>query len=107
MGSLNAVTGPGEPYRYYSFDQTHVGTLAATYRLTPTWEVGLKWQYRTGNPYTPVLDAIQQTDPRNGELIYIPIYAETNSGRLPSYHRLDMKLSKAFRFNSWEMTSLS
>ena len=94
---------PGEPYRYYSFDQTHVGTLAATYRLTPTWEVGLKWQYRTGNPYTPVLDAIQQTDPRTGELIYIPIYAETNSGRLPSYHRLDMKLSKAFRFNSWEM----
>ena len=94
---------PGEPYRYYSFDQTHVGTLAATYRLAPTWEVGLKWQYRTGNPYTPVLDAIQQTDPRNGELIYIPIYAETNSGRLPSYHRLDMKLSKAFRFNSWEM----
>ena len=55
---------PGEPYRYYSFDQTHVATLAATYRFTPTWEVGLKWQYRTGNPYTPVLDATQQTDPR-------------------------------------------
>ena len=95
---------PEEPYRYYSFDQTHVATLAATYRLTPTWEIGVKWQYRTGNPYTPVEDATQQTDPRNGELIYIPNYAETNSGRLPSYHRLDMKLSKAFRFNSWEMS---
>ncbi len=95
---------PEEPYRYYSFDQTHVATLAATYRLTPTWEIGVKWQYRTGNPYTPVLDAILQTDPRNGESIYIPIYAETNSGRLPPYHRLDMKLSKAFRFKSWEMS---
>ena len=95
---------PEEPYRYYSFDQTHVATLAATYRLTPTWEIGVKWQYRTGNPYTPVEGATQQTDPRNGESIYIPNYAETNSGRLPPYHRLDVKLSKAFRFNSWEMS---
>ena len=95
---------PEEPYRYYSFDQTHVATLAATYRLTPTWEIGLKWQYRTGNPYTPVIDATQKTDPRNDELIYVPNYAETNSGRLPPYHRLDVKISKAFRFNSWEMS---
>ena len=95
---------PEEPYRYYSFDQTHVATLAATYRLTPTWEIGVKWQYRTGNPYTPVEGATLDTDPRNGESIYIPNYAETNSGRLPPYHRLDMKLSKAFRFNSWEMS---
>ena len=29
---------PGEPYRLYSFDQTHVATLAASYKLTPTWE---------------------------------------------------------------------
>ena len=95
---------PEEPYRYYSFDQTHVATLAATYRLTPTWEIGVKWQYRTGNPYTPVIDATQKTDPRNDELIYVPNYAETNSGRLPPYHRLDVKLSKAFRFKSWEMS---
>ena len=95
---------PEEPYRYYSFDQTHVATLAATYRLTPTWEIGVKWQYRTGNPYTPVEGATQQTDPRNGESIYIPNYVETNSGRLPPYHRLDVKLSKAFRFKSWEMS---
>ena len=95
---------PEEPYRYYSFDQTHVATLAATYRLTPTWEIGVKWQYRTGNPYTPVEGATQQTDPRNDELIYIPNYAETNSGRLPPYHRLDVKLSKAFVFESWEMS---
>jgi hypothetical protein len=95
---------PEEPYRYYSFDQTHVATLAATYRLTPTWEIGLKWQYRTGNPYTPVRGATQQTDPRNDELIYIPNYAEINSARLPPYHRLDVKISKAFRFNSWEMS---
>ena len=94
---------PGEPYRYYSFDQTHVATFAATYSPTPTWEIGAKWQYRTGNPYTPVLGANLQSDPRNGESIYVPIYAETNSARLPAYHRFDAKVSKAFRFENWQM----
>ena len=92
----------GEPYRYYSFDQTHVATIAASYSLTPTWEFGAKWQYRTGNPYTPVERAERVPDPRlNGRWIYIPIYGETNSERLPPYHRLDLRVSKVFRFNSW------
>lgn len=92
-----------EPYRPYSFDQTHVATLAASYNLTPTWEFGVKWQYRTGNPYTPVEEASLQFDPRNGRPIYIPIYAETNSDRLPAYHRLDLRVSKIFQFSGWQL----
>ena len=93
----------GEPYRFYSFDQTHVATFAASYDLTPTWEIGAKWQYRTGNPYTPVEDATIRFDPRNGEPIYVPIYAETNSDRLPPYHRLDLRVSKTFQFSGWKL----
>lgn len=93
----------GEPYRPYSFDQTHVATLAASYNLTPTWEFGAKWQYRTGNPYTPVEDARIQFDPRNEKPIYIPIYAETYSDRLPAYHRLDLRVSKIFQFSGWKL----
>lgn len=108
-----------EPYRYYSFDQTHVTTFAASYNITPTWEIGAKWQYRTGNPYTPVVDAERQIDPRFLEdvesmeeisaaeiianTIYIPVYGETNSQRLPPYHRLDIRLSKTFNFNKWKL----
>ncbi len=92
----------GEPYRYYSFDQTHVATIAASYNLTPTWEFGAKWQYRTGNPYTPIEGAERVPDPRlNGKYIYLPMYGETNSERLPPYHRLDLRVSKVFQFKSW------
>ena len=94
---------PDEPYRLYSFDQTHVATLAASYNLTPTWEIGAKWQYRTGNPYTPVEEATIRFDPRNGEPIYVPIYAETNSDRLPPYHRLDLRVSKTYQFGRWKL----
>ena len=94
---------PDEPYRLYSFDQTHVATLAASYNLTPTWEIGAKWQYRSGNPYTPVEDATIRFDPRNGKPIYVPIYAETNSDRLPPYHRLDLRVSKTYQFGNWKL----
>ena len=93
----------GEPYRFYSFDQTHVATFAASYNLTPTWEFGAKWQYRTGNPYTPVEDRTIRFDPRDGKPIYVPVYAETNSGRLPPYHRLDLRVSKIFQFARWKL----
>ena len=95
---------PDEPYRPYSFDQTHVATFAASYNLTPTWEIGAKWQYRTGNPYTPVENATKVPDPREtGRPIYIPTYAETYSDRLPPYHRLDLRVSKTFQFTGWKL----
>ena len=95
---------PDEPYRFYSFDQTHVATFAASYNLTPTWEFGAKWQYRTGNPYTPIEDATKVPDPRgNRRPIYRPIYAEINSDRLPPYHRLDLRISKTFQFSRWKL----
>ncbi len=94
---------PGEPYRLYSFDQTHVATLAASYNITPTLEFGAKWQYRSGNPYTPREGAASQFDPRNGNPIFVPIYGETNSDRLPPYHRLDLRVSKTFQFGNWKL----
>ncbi len=94
---------PSEPYRFYSFDQTHVATFVASYTPAPTWEIGAKWQYRTGNPYTPIVDATLGIDPRNGKFIWIPIYGETNSDRLPPYHKLDLRVSKTFNYDSWQM----
>ncbi len=94
---------PEEPYRLYSFDQAHVATFVASYNLSPTWEIGAKWQYRTGNPYTPITGATSGIDPRNGKAIWIPTYAETNSDRLPPYHRLDLRVSKTFKFSGWQL----
>ena len=94
---------PGEPERLYSFDQTHVATLIASCLLTSTWEIGAKWQYRTGNPYTPVIGAEIVTHPLTGLPHYVPIYdeSETNSERVPPFHRLDLRISKSFIYQRW------
>ena len=92
---------PGEMERLYSFDQPHVATVTASYMLTPTWEIGAKWQYRTGNPYTPVIDAEIVRHPDTGRPRYNPIYGETNSVRVPPFHRLDLRISKSFIYHRW------
>ena len=92
---------PGEMERFYSFDQPHVATVTASYLLTPTWEIGAKWQYRTGNPYTPVIDAEIVPHPDTGMPRHNPIYGETNSVRVPPFHRLDLRISKSFIYQRW------
>ena len=92
---------PDEMERLYSYDQTHVATLTASYNLTPTWEIGAKWQYRTGNPYSPVIDAKLEPHPVTGRRYYEPIYGETNSVRIPPFHRLDIRISKSFIYQRW------
>ena len=92
---------PGDMERLYSFDQPHVATVTASYMLTSTWEIGAKWQYRTGNPYTPVVDTELIPHPDTGRLRYNPIYGETNSARVPPFHRLDLRISKSFIYQRW------
>ena len=94
---------PDEPERPYSFDQTHVATLTANYKLTRTWEIGAKWQYSTGNPYTPVTDATRLRLPQTNRIIYVPIYGETNSKRVAPFHRLDIRINKSFIFTRWQI----
>ena len=92
---------PGDMERLYSFDQPHVATLTASYMITPTWEVGAKWQYRTGNPYTPVIGREITPHPLTGQPRYTPLFGETNSARIPPFHRLDIRISKSFIYQHW------
>lgn len=94
---------PDEPERLYSFDQTHVATLTANYKLTRTWEIGAKWQYSTGNPYTPVTGSTRLRHPQAAKIIYIPIYGEPNSERVSPFHRLDIRINKSFIFTRWQI----
>ena len=93
---------PDDPERLYSFDQPHVATLTASYLITPTWEVGAKWQYRTGNPYTPVVGVEIKPHPDTGRPRYTPLFGEANSARIPAFHRLDLRISKSFIYQRWQ-----
>jgi hypothetical protein len=84
--------GDGGPWRPFDYDQTHVLTVAGAWKLGRGWELGGTFRYTTGNPETPVVGSIYNADVDT----YRPMYGAINSARNPAFHRLDVRLEKAF-----------
>lgn len=87
----------GGRYKVFEYDQPHTVNLVASYQVTREFEIGAKWQYSSGEPYSPVEGAIYNADNNT----YIPFYGEEYSERMPDYHRLDMRFDYKFIYNTW------
>jgi hypothetical protein len=70
----------------------HSLTLVGTYSLNPALQIGGRYGFSTGRTYTPVIG--RSYDAARG--IWRPILGENNSGQLPDYHRLDIRLTRLF-----------
>ena len=90
---------PGEDFRLFDFDQTHILTLVASGKLPWGLELGIRFRYVTGNPETPVERAVFDTD--SG--IYSPIYGDANTVRVPDFLQLDVRLDKEWLFDTWKL----
>jgi hypothetical protein len=82
----------------FDYDQPLAATLVLNYRASKRWSYGLTWRYHTGAPYTPVIGNKTVTDP-DGSTRIRPVYGETNSRRLPAYHRLDLRVDRDFVYD--------
>jgi TonB family protein len=88
---------PGDPWRLFQYDQTHILTLIGSYKFGHGYQIGIRFRYVTGNPYTPVVGAYYDAvDDR-----YIPIRAPVYSGRLDSFNQLDIRFDKKWTFRLW------
>ena len=87
----------GETFRF-GYDQPVIATWVGNYRFSRKYHLGFKWNYHSGSPYTPIVGSTQTPDGRN-----IPVLAESNSGRLPAYHRLDVRFDIDWVFNKWKL----
>jgi vitamin B12 transporter len=74
------------------YDITHSLITVGYFNITDFFTVGLTYRISTGKPYTPV-DGSYFDSTQN---VYAPIYAIKNSGRFPTYHRLDLNAQFIF-----------
>ncbi|UCE05668.1 MAG: TonB-dependent receptor [bacterium] len=80
---------------YYPMqDQRHTVSAVVNYHPHPNWDISLKWLIYSGRPYTP-LDSVIYFPETNS---YLPIEGLTNSKRLPSYQRLDVRVDYWFKW---------
>ena len=92
---------PGEAWHVYVFDQTNILTLLASYRLPRGFQVGARFRYVTGNPYTPVTGAYFDANADR----YVPISGAAFSGRLPAFNQLDLRVDKIWTFDRWRFSA--
>ena len=86
----NSLTGLESRFDY---DTPIVANLVANYRLGSKWTAGVRWNFRSGYPYTAITGNTPNPDFPG---FYLPVYGKLNGARARDYHRLDLRLERPF-----------
>ncbi|TNC96030.1 MAG: putative TonB-dependent receptor [Gallionellaceae bacterium] len=98
----NDITG--ESFRF-ELDQPINATVVTTYKLDDDWTLGVKWNGHSGTPYTPITGGQHICTGTVPTQICrtMPVYSDINSGTLPFYHRLDVRLERAVQMDDYKI----
>ncbi len=89
------------PSGLFDYDQTHNLVAVGSYKLGRGWQLGARFRYVTGSPYTPELGGTMDYDAGS----YAPVTARVrNSARLPAFHQLDLRVDKTWKFQAWSLS---
>jgi TonB family protein len=92
---------PGEDWTLFDYDQTHMLSASAVWRLGRGWELGGSFRFYSGNLDTPVVGNFYNTTTG----LNSPIYGRVNSMRDPNFHRLDLRVEKLWDFKAWKLAA--
>jgi hypothetical protein len=95
---------PSNSYIPTSWDNIHILNITTTRQLKRNWDIGLKWRFVGGTPYTPF--DFEKSEIRNAwdaqNAPYLR-YSSFNSERLGNFHQLDLRIDKQYFFNKWSL----
>lgn len=87
-----------------SWDSRHILTLTMTKPFQNNWQIGTKWRFVGGLPYTPYdLEKSALVQAWNTQGRPFLDYARFNALRLDSFLQLDVRLDKTFNFSRWSL----
>jgi hypothetical protein len=86
---------------YAPFDRTHIANIVLGWKINREWQIGGRWKFLSGTPYTPIINDDGGLYKNAGRTVYDPVYSkDLFSKRYPEYHRLDLRLDRFFNY-SW------
>ena len=90
-------TNGGDKYVPSSWDNRHILSLTGGKQLKKNWEIGLKFRYFSGAPFTP-FDRMASAQKEVWDITRsgVPDYSAINTQRLPASHQLDIRIDKKY-----------
>jgi len=87
-----------------AWDSRHIINLTASQKLPRNWDIGAKWRFSGGAPYTPFdLETSRREEAWDVQRLGYLDYSRFNSNRLPAFHQLDMRIDKQYFFNNFSL----
>jgi len=87
-----------------SWDNRHILTTTLGKSIKGNWDLGLRWRYLSGRPYTPYdveASSLKENWDVRGEGLLD--YNKLNSERLSEFHQLDLRIDKNWYFEKWSL----
>jgi hypothetical protein len=82
-----------------NFDQTHILTVVGQWTLPKNWQAGFRFRLTSGNPYTPLNLGRTGFDADRGTYFVNTDIVGKNSGRLPAFHQLDIRIDRSWTYS--------
>jgi hypothetical protein len=87
-----------------AWDNRNIINLTVLRGFKKNWDIGAKWRYVGGAPYTPAdiqsSSFVPAWDARGRE---VPDYNRFNELRLAAFHQLDIRVDKTYFFKKWSL----
>lgn len=87
-----------------SWDARHILSLTAGYKFKRNWELGVRFRFVDGQPFTPY-DTLTSSIKSVWDITQMGIsdVNRLNGERIPAYHQLDLRIDKVWYFNKWSL----
>jgi len=87
-----------------TWDARHILSLTAGYKFKRNWELGMRFRFVDGQPFTPYDEATSSIkEVWDITQMGISDVNRLNSERLPAYHQLDLRVDKVWYFQKWSL----
>jgi hypothetical protein len=91
-------------YTASSWDNRHLVSLTGGKKFGRNWELGIRWLFTGGSPYTPYnVQATVLKENWDVRPFGIPDYDRLNTERISSFHQLDLRVDKKYFFKRWTL----
>jgi TonB family protein len=83
--------------RLFQYDQPHILTAVLMYTLPRNWQISTRFRLVSGNPITPVVGSVFNSNSGEDK----PTMGEIYSARNAPFHQLDVRIDKRWIYNRW------